>query len=163
MKLIDKKGKLFGIINIIDLAVVLIIAVLIVGGIYRFKQSDTEVISNDQKAVVTIEISEVRQPTVDALDTGDELYHYDRGQYFGKIVDKKVENFREPVETDDGKLVSADVPDKFNVILTVEANATNTANAIEIGGEQTRIGTQFRLKNKMVAVFGTIFDIELAE
>lgn len=163
MKLMDKKGKIFGLINIIDLAVLLIVAVLIVGGAYRFKQAQTDVVVESQKTIVTVEIGEVRQPTVDAINVGDELYHYDRGQYYGKVIDKQVESFKEPVETDGGKLVAADVPGKFNIILTVEANSTNTKDAIVIGGEQTRIGTQYRLKNKMVAFFGTVFDIELAE
>ena len=163
MKLIDKKGKIFGIINIIDLAVVLILGLLIVGGAYRMKTSSPQVVSESQKAVVRVEVSEVRQPTVDGIEVGDVLYHYDRGQYFGKIIDKQVENFRTAVETSDGRIVMAEVPEKYNVILYVEANATNTTDTIIIGGEQTRIGTQYRLKNKKVAVFGTILDIELTE
>ncbi len=163
MKLIDKKGKIFGVINIIDLTIILILGLLVVGGAYRFKKSSPQVIAESQKAIVKVEISEVRQPSVDGIEVGDVLYHYDRGQYFGKIIDKQVENFKKPVETSDGKVVMADIPDKYNVILYIEANATNNTDTIVIGGEQARIGTQYRLKNKKVAVFGTIFNIELTE
>ena len=163
MKLIDKKGKIFGVINIIDLTVILILGLLIVGGAYRFKKASPQVVAQSQKAVVKVEVSEVRQPTVDGIEVGDVLYHYDRGQYFGKIIDKKVENFRTAVETSDGKVVMADVPEKYNVILYIESDATNTTDTIIIGGEQTRIGAQYRLKDKKVAVFGTILGIELTE
>jgi len=163
VKLIDKKGKIFGIINIFDLTVILILGLLAVGGAYRLKTSRPQVIVESQKAIVKVEISKVRQATVDGIEAGGTLYHYDRGQRFGEIIDKQVENFREVVETSDGKLVLLDVPEKYNVILYVEANATNTTDTIIIGGEQTRIGSQFRFKNKKIAVFGTILDIELTE
>ncbi len=39
MRIVNEKGKLFGIINIIDLAVILIIALLIVGGTKRMKKN----------------------------------------------------------------------------------------------------------------------------
>lgn len=163
MKLIDKKGKIFGIINIFDLAVVLMLGLLVVGGFHRLKTSRGQIIVEDQKAIVQFEVNEVRQSTVDAIEVGDIFLHYDKGQHFGKIVDKQVESFREVVDTGDGKLVLADVPEKFNVIVYVEANAVNTEDAIIIGGEQIRIGTQYRLKNKKIAVFGTILGIELIE
>ncbi len=38
MKIIDNKGKLFGLINIIDLAVILIFVLLIGGGVKRLKK-----------------------------------------------------------------------------------------------------------------------------
>lgn len=161
MKIINEKGKLFGIINIIDLLVILIIALLVVGGVKRVKTSRPDMVSETKKATVTIEVSEVRKPTVDGLVVGDPIYHYDKGNYFGKIVDVKVEPYREPVESGDGKWINAEVPDKYVATLTVEADAVETPDVIIIGGEQTRIGHQFRLKNKKVAVFGTILGVEV--
>lgn len=163
MKIIDRKGKIFGLVNIIDLAVILILGLVIVGGVYRFKKSAPQIVVQDQKALVKIEVEEIRQPSVDGLKVGDDLYHYDKGQYFGKIVDMEVENFKEAVSTSDGRIVLADVPGKYNAILYVEANAVNTTNTIEVGGEQIRIGSQYRLKNKRVAVFATVFNVDLVE
>lgn len=163
MRLIDNKGKIFGIINIIDLAIIIILVVLIVGGINRFKRISPQVVTEGQKAIVKVEISKVRQPTVDGIEVGDILYHYDKGQVFGKIISKEVVNSKEPVGTSDGKIVLSDIPGKYDVILNVEANATNTSNVIIIGGEHTRIGSRFRLKNKKIAVFGTILGVDLIE
>lgn len=161
MKVIDDKGKLFGIINIIDLTVLLILALLVVGGGYKILSSKPEVVSESEKVLVTIEVKEIRQPTVDGMIVGDMLYHYDKGNLFGKIVDKKVENYKEAVPTSDGKMVLADVPGKYTATLTVESNATITDQVVIIGGEHTRIGTEFRLKNKNIAVFGTVLGIEV--
>ncbi|QIB26986.1 DUF4330 domain-containing protein [Caloranaerobacter azorensis] len=163
MKLIDNKGKIFGTINIIDIAVIIILVVLIVGGINRFTRVTPQVIEESQRAIVKIEISKVRQPTVDGIKEGDILYHYDKGRVFGKIISKEVINSKEAVATSDGKIVLADIPGKYDVILSVEANAINTSNVIIIGGEHTRIGSRFKLKNRKIAVFGTVLGIDLLE
>ncbi|QIB26941.1 DUF4330 domain-containing protein [Caloranaerobacter azorensis] len=160
MKIIDNKGRIFGLINIIDLTVLLIFVLLIVGGGYKLSKSKPNVVAEGQKVLVKLEISNVRKPTVDGIEEGAILYHYDRGQVFGKIVEKKVKNFKEAVTTSDGKIVMADVPGKYVIDLTVEADAVITDQVIIVGGEHTRIGTQFRLKNKNVAVFATVLGIE---
>ncbi|KGG80517.1 hypothetical protein Y919_05630 [Caloranaerobacter azorensis H53214] len=161
MKIIDNKGRIFGLINIIDLTVLLIFVLLIVGGGYKLSKSKPNVVAEGQKVLVKLEISNVRKPTVDGIEEGAILYHYDRGQVFGKIVEKKVKNFKEAVTTSDGKIVMADVPGKYVIDLTVEADAVITDQVIIVGGEHTRIGTQFRLKNKNVAVFATVLGIEI--
>lgn len=160
MKIIDKKGKLFGIINIVDLVVVLLVALLIYGGVTRLKKSPVAE-ADTKKALVTVEISNVRMASVDGIEVGDPLYHYDRGTLFGTIVDKEVEPYREPVESGDGRWILAEVPEKYVVTLTVEADARDSENVVIIGGEHIRIGTQFRLKNKKVAVMSTILGVEV--
>ncbi|WP_077369799.1 DUF4330 domain-containing protein [Anaerosalibacter sp. Marseille-P3206] len=160
MKIINEKGKLFGIINIIDLIVIVVLALLITGGVKRVRTTRPDMVSETKKATVTIEVSEIRNATVEGLVVGDPIYHYDKGNYFGKIVDVKVEPFKEAVESN-GKWVNAEVPEKYVATLTVEADAVETPDVIIIGGEQTRIGHQFRLKNKKVAVFGTILGVEV--
>lgn len=161
MSVINKEGKLFGIINIIDLVVILLIAVVAIGGAYRLKKTSPDTISEDSKALVQVEVSDIRQPSVDGLQEGDELYHYDKSQYFGKIVKKEVENLKQPVATDDGRYVLADVPEKYRVLLTVEGDAKNSKDNMIIGGEEIRIGSQYRLKNKKIAVFGTVLGTEI--
>ncbi|NLY66775.1 MAG: DUF4330 domain-containing protein [Tissierellia bacterium] len=160
MKIIDNKGKLFGIINIVDLLVILLVALLVYGGVTRLKKSPIAE-AETKKAIVTLEISDVRSATVDGIQVGDPLYHYDRGTLFGTIVDKRVEPYREPVESGDGRWVLAEVPEKYVVTLIVEADAKDTDDVVIIGGEHTRIGTQFKLKNKKIAVFSTILGVEV--
>ncbi|WDV45262.1 DUF4330 domain-containing protein [Clostridiaceae bacterium M8S5] len=165
MKLIDKKGKLFGLINIIDLLVILIV-VLAVGGIgYKLKtrQGIGGIGSKTEKVKAIIEISDVRLATVNNLNEGDKLYHYDRGNYFGTVKEVAVFPHKEAVSTSDGKIVLAEEPDKFDVQLTLESNASVSDSVIVIGGEHSRVGAQFRLKNKKVAVMSTVLKIEETE
>ena len=162
MKIIDKKGKLFGLINIIDLAVILIFVLLIGGGVKRMKSSP-EAQAESKKALITVEVSDVRMPTVDGVVVGDPIYHYDRGTKLGDIIDKKVENYKDPIETPEGKWVSAEVPNKYGVTMTVEADVSENPDVVIAGGEHIRIGSQFKLKNRNIAVLGTILGVEIID
>src|SRR5690554_1165418 len=99
MKIINEKGKLFGLINIIDLAVVMILGLLVVGGAMRMK-SKPIVVSETSKAYITYEVQDIRMVSVDNIEVGDPLYHYDKGDFVGTIVEKEVKPFTEPLERD---------------------------------------------------------------
>lgn len=161
MKIINEKGKLFGIINIVDLAVVLILGLLIVGGVKRMK-SKPIIASDSTKAHITFEIVDVRTPTVDGIVVGDELWHYDKGLYLGTIVEKEVQPYTEPLE-DNGKWISAEIPEKYRVVFKVEADVRDNPDVIVAGGEQIRIGIEYRLKNKKIAIMSTVLNVEVVE
>lgn len=161
MKVINEKGKLFGLINIIDLAVVLILGLLVVGGAQRMK-SKPIVVSEMSNAYITYEVSDVRMVSVENIQVGDDLYHYDKGEYIGKIVEKTFEPFKEPLEKD-GEWISAEVPGKYVVNFKVEAKVKDNPDVVVVGGEQTRIGIQYRMKNKKIAFFGTALGIEVLD
>ncbi len=161
MKIINEKGKLFGLINIIDLVVVLILGLLIVGGVKRM-QTKPIIASESSKALITFEIIDVRMPTVEGIVEGDPLWHYDKGEYLGIIAEKEVLPYTEPLESN-GEWVNAEVPDKYSVIFKVEADVSNNQDVIVAGGEQTRIGIEYRLKNKKIAIMATVLGVEVLE
>ncbi|MDO5028673.1 MAG: DUF4330 domain-containing protein [Bacillota bacterium] len=159
MTIIDKKGKLFGLINIIDLLVLVIVVGLLAFGAKRMGSGSVSQ-SETKEALVTYEISEIRQLSVDQIKPGDPLYHYDKGTYIGTIENVDVEPYREKVDYN-GRWVEAEVPKKFVATVTVKANIEETDQYYLVGGEQTRVGIQFRLKNKNFAAFGTVIDVEV--
>lgn len=161
MKLINEKGKLFGIINIIDLAVVLILGLLVVGGAMRMR-SKPIVVNQSSKAHITYEVADIRMVSVDNINVGDPLYHYDKGDFVGTIIEKEVEAFTDPLERD-GEWINAEVPGKYVVTFVVESDVRDNPDVIVVGGEQTRVGIQYRLKNKNIAFFGTVLGMEVLD
>ncbi len=145
MKIINGKGKLFGIINIIDLTVLLVVGLILVGGGAKRMKSKPIIVNDETKAIITYEVSDIRMVSVENIVVGDSLYHYDKGGYIGEIIETNYEPYTEPVESD-GKWVDAEVPNKYVVTFKVEADVKNNPDVILVGGEQTRIGTQYRLK-----------------
>ena len=62
MKLIDKKGKLFGLINAIDLCIIVVVVVLIAGAVYKFKFMDkTSNTAAMQNVTYTVKIEKIRK------------------------------------------------------------------------------------------------------
>lgn len=159
MKIINEKGKLFGIINVIDLSVLLILALLIVGGAKRMKTKPI-IVSEETEAIVDFQVTDVRMASVENIVVGDPVYHYDKGGYLGEIIEVSYEPYREPLEKD-GEWINAVVPEKYIVDFKVEASVKDNPDVILVGGEQTRIGTQYRLKNKKIAFFGTVLGFEI--
>lgn len=159
MKIINEKGKLFGIINIIDLAILLIIGLIVVGGLSRLKSQP--IIANEtSEGIITIEVSNIRMVSVESILIGDPIYHYDKGTYIGEIVEVSHEPYREPVELD-GTWVDAEVPGKYVATFKVKANVKDSPDVVIAGGEQFRVGAQFRLKNKSATFFGTVLGVEV--
>ena len=159
MKIINEKGKLFGIINIIDLSVIVIIGLVLFGGISRLKSQP--IIANETtEGTITFEVSNIRMVSVENIIIGDPIYHYDKGTYIGEIVEVSHEPYKEPVEFD-GTWIDAEVPDKYVATFKVKSDVKDSPDVVIAGGEQMRVGAQFRLKNKNATFFGTVMGVEV--
>lgn len=159
MKIINEKGKLFGIINVIDLSVLIIVGLILFGGISRLKSQP--IIANEgTDGLITFEVSNIRMVSVDSIMVGDPIFHYDKGAYIGEIVEVSHEPYKEPVEFD-GEWIDAEVPEKYVATLKVKSELNDSKDALIAGGEQVRVGAQFRLKNKRATYFGTVLEVEV--
>jgi len=137
---IDEKGKLFGKINILDLCVILAVIIGISGiaiSKIDFNKADTTKsttasTTESKKEKVTLEVGlllkEVRTITRDAIVVGDEVLTTSTGTKLGKI--KKVESTpsKQNILTDNGEMYTAVIPEKYDVTIYVETEATKTKN-----------------------------------
>lgn len=160
MKIIDKKGRLFGLINIVDLLVIILLLALVMVGVKRFGNKAAVGEATTKKGVITAEIKDVRDVTANNIKVGDPLYDYDKGTYLGKIVTAEVEPYKDKTEYQ-GKFYNAEVPDKFRVIITIDADVKETQDFYQVGTEQVRIGAEMRIKNKSITTFMTILGVEV--
>lgn len=164
MKIIDNKGKLFGLINIIDLFVVLAVVILASVLLLRFTgvREMRQDVGGTPVTVITI-IDEVRQETVDAIQVGDVVRDTAGGQVFGTIVDKEKEVHRKQVSTADGEVVWAEVPERYSVYLTVEGRGHDLGHVLRIASHEVRVGTSVVLYARGYSVASTVLEYEIAE
>ena len=160
MKIIDKKGRLFGLINIVDLLVIILLLALVMVGVKRFGNKAAVGEATTKKGVITAEVKDVRDVTANNIKVGDPIYDYDKGTYLGKIVTAEVEPYKDKTEYQ-GKFYNAEVPDKFRVIITIDADVKETQDFYQVGTEQVRIGAEMRIKNKSITTFMTILGVEV--
>ena len=109
MKIIDKEGKLFGLINILDLIIILVLIFAVVFGAKRyFTKPDESEMMRDAK--LTFEVGDVRDLTVQMLHEGDMLYWADRTRPIGKIVSIDSTPTEKPLEIDGEWVNKVEVP-----------------------------------------------------
>ncbi|MCI5643160.1 MAG: DUF4330 domain-containing protein [Peptoniphilus sp.] len=160
MKIIDKKGRLFGLINIVDLLVIILILAIVAVGVKRFGTKAAVGEATTKKGIITAEVKDVRDATANNIKAGDKIFDYDKGTYLGKIVTAEVEPYKDKTEYQ-GKFYNAEVPGKYRVIMTIDADVKETEDFYQVGTEQIRIGAEMRIKNKNITTFMTILGIEL--
>ena len=78
MKLIDKNGRLFGKISVIDVVVVLLVVILAVALRYKAQLPQTSTGTVDPQITFTLWVRNQRPEILDAIHIGDGLYDPER-------------------------------------------------------------------------------------
>jgi len=162
MALIDGKGRLFGKINIVDLLIVVLI-LLIAGGVYLvfLGGSDKQAVEKS-KVVYEFEITNVNKDFVDAITPWDPIRDSTRGNELGTVVGK--ESRKATMLNEDlinGRYIIAEVPDAYDVVITIVAQASITPANIIVGGEEVKVGKKFFIKGKGYANQGFVTKMTL--
>lgn len=162
MALIDKKGRLLGKLNIVDFIIILVILSL-AGGVYFvfFGGSDKQVVETS-KIVYEFEITNVNKDFVDAITPGDPIRDNVRGNELGTVVSKTSKDATMLNEDlINGRYVIAEVPDAYDVVITIEGEANITPANIIVGGAEVKVGKKFSIKGKGYANQGFVTKITL--
>lgn len=123
-KLVDQNGRLFGLISLIDLLVIAIALVLV--GALSFKESSTPIASiTSPTTPITYQLTVSNMPAgrLNSLRVGDPLFDQETFNHLGNITDIAVEDCRISILKKDGTFGFADVEGRYNVVLTIQAEA----------------------------------------
>ncbi len=125
MKFLDKKGKLFGIINILDLSIILVIIALVFGTYWKFFKLDNTSVAQEMVPIkYDVQILGSRKFLPDAIKEGDLLYDKLANGSIGKITKVSIEPAKQVILLLDGSLEEKPIPNRVDVTLTVEAEGT---------------------------------------
>lgn len=159
--IIDKDGKLFEKISIIDIFVVILVIALAAGTLYHFRAPVAQISSGKEKIVFYIKIQDVREFTADYYSEGMLTYDNKTGAYLGKIVNVEVSQFYDNMNNLDGTLIMTDKPEKIQIILKIEGEGIVSDQDYMLSGSyELKAGAGVSLLTKYVAVEGYILDIE---
>jgi len=123
-KIIDEKGRLFGRISIIDVIVLALVVVLAVATFTRYRVRETPLTTaNTVKVTYTVKNQRTRANIAELIRPGDNLYT-ESGTFIGVIRDVAAIEARSPEAIIDGTYVIASFEDRYDIILTVEANCS---------------------------------------
>lgn len=163
MKIINEKGKLFGLINIFDLLIILLVVAVGTFGYLKMSKKESPVALNEQEISVTMYVKEVRIETVEAIKKSSTAKEFETGLPFGTIEGVRVEPHLQYVTTADGRVVKAEVEGKYDVYMTLKSKAIVGPQQITLATKHLGIGRTFTLTGKYYGVNGAVIDVDLGE
>jgi len=175
VKLVNEKGRLFGLINVIDLAVVLMILAIGAGLVYKVvlpRMNDTSDRLRDVHVTVVcrqrpIEVAEELEA---AIALSEEQGNKTRVQLVarngfsnGEVVDVSYVPAAYVVSSDNGEVVWGLHPYLYDITVTIKGEADPNAPVFTLGTQEMRIGYTIYVKTQRTEMTGMIEGIEFAE
>ena len=150
MKITNDKGKLFGIINVIDLLIILL-AVLIVFVGYKFLSSKVTEPSEQKKQLITVEIIKKRESFCKNIKVGDAATEVVNNAPLGIVKDVSYKPCEEYVVSQvDGKVKKVNVPERFDAKVVIEISAD----------EDIQVGKLLSLRTKSFVGSGYVLSVK---
>ncbi len=167
MKIINEKGKLFGIINVVDL-LVLVAAIAVVAGVgYKlFASQIHEVTAQQVDMTVTVRVRGATPFLVEEIERNSQVgKQIVSGNSFtsATITDMTMEPYSQQVTTADGRIVVATDPQKMDLIFTIQTTIPKGTAAPAIGTQEIRAGRTMIVKTNDFESTGNIDSVEIAE
>lgn len=142
--------------NLVDLVIVVVILTLLAAGVYKLFFVNQSLQAQESKVEFKVLLENVRKPTVDAFQEGQKVREYQTSIELGTIVKKEPTPYTQPVPTLDGKVVNAEVPEKYNLTVTIQSMAVVSDNNVTIGSKEIKTGDKISIKTNTASSTGVV-------
>jgi hypothetical protein len=167
MKIINEKGKLFGLINVVDLIVLLlVIAVIGVMATKLLGNRVTEAVAQKVDCYAQVRVIGAHPTLVEEVQRQDLAgQRMVAGSVYidGTIEDVWLEDYRVQVQTDDGRIVTATDPDKKDIIFMIKFPVAPDTPNPKLGSQEVRAGRTLIVKTQTFETSGTIRYVQIGE
>lgn len=163
MRLVDDRGRLFGLVNLVDLVVVLVVLALVGAGVYKVMAVRAGPVRQTRTVELTLLAAEVRSATVDVVREGVQVWEHDSSLPFGTVTAVQVLPATKHTATADGRWILAEIPERYDLLVTLRVPALVSETAITIGRMETRIGTRVTIKTAYFALETRVVGIKIVD
>ncbi|WP_051331206.1 DUF4330 domain-containing protein [Aneurinibacillus terranovensis] len=165
MKVIDQKGKFFGLINILDLfLIVLLIAALAYAGVKYTHNKELGPGPAKTKEVTYVLYNSAEHPfVVNAITVGDTIRNKDSNTNLGQVVKVDKGPGQQAVPTADGHMVMSTVPGKSSIYITVKAQATVSGQSGVVQDTALLAGNKVTIKGPKYMIDTVISSVNLGD
>jgi hypothetical protein len=165
VKIIDEKGRIFGLINYLDLMVLLIVA-LLAGKFFVLDNDENakELLQSqsNKEILLTYYIKGIKEISVNSVKEGDVFRDVETGSILGEVVKKEVANSQIQTTDTEGNVIYSIIPDRYDLILTLKSkgNVTETDRDIKVSNVDVQIGRSMLIESKLIRFMAVIYGIE---
>lgn len=161
--LLDKKGKLFGKISIVDVLVILIIIAVAGGLYYKFGKSETVTpFTHTQTVQVTLSLESVNQYIADNIKVGDVVQDRVQNITMGKVTSVKINKDKSYFLNANGLVIQGSKDGYCSLAVTFEGQGIYKDTGVTFGGVEYYLNkndSQWRIGNTLT--FSKISGIKL--
>jgi len=158
----DRNGKLFGKISIVDLIVLLLVLAVVAGSVWRFTSPAAALDQSNVAVDFTVRIEGVRDFTLENYHVGLRVYDRQAGQFIGHISGIRHTNFYELHPLFDGTVDWVAVPGRLTIYLDIVANGRVTPTAVYVEGTyEIAVGSLRYINTKYVQTSGRIYSVDI--
>lgn len=160
--IINKEGKLFGKVSIIDIFVIVAILLIAAGMYFKFIAPSKTVVTASQQIEYTMKFSEVRIYTAEALKKGGPVSDSKTHEDMGRVVSVRYEPAKVVRDLTNGKVAEFEVPEKYDVYVTirVDGKQNDLGYYTQRDNKVIGVGSRTTVTTKYAKCFGEIIDVE---
>mgnify|MGYP003773995063 CR=1 FL=1 len=159
MKMAEIKRKLR--FNLVDLLIMTILLALIAAGLYKFFFVNQVLQAQNGTIEFQVLLEKIRTPTIEGFKEGQKVRELQTNIELGTVVSTQPLPFREPVATHDGRIVLAEVPEKYDLIVTIQTPAVITETNITVGNKEIKTGDRISIKSNIAASTGVVYGVKV--
>ena len=158
---INKEGKLFGKVSIVDILVIIALIVVILGVYTKFFKTN-ETVSTDMVVIeYQMRVEDVREGTVKALENLGIIKDEKTKEYMGEITDAYREVARREMSEGDGDVIYAVLPDRYNSVITIRVEGkSNNSGYYTKDNKLLSVGSKVDIVTKYAKTSGEIISIK---
>ena len=167
MKIVNEKGKLFGLVNLVDLFVILAVLLGIAGVSWRVlgdtardrlaPQVEMTVVTRIRGASVYLTSELERNPL-----TGKQMVA--GNSYIDAVITEfRFEDYIAPIATDDGRFITAVDSDRKDIVITFTAKIPRGTPTPKVGTQEVRVGRTMLIKTRDFEVNASIESMIIKE
>lgn len=160
--MINKQGKLFGKVSIIDILAAAAIILIIAGVYFKFIAPSETVVTDSHSLEYTMKFREVRIHSAEAFQKKgpvvDSKTHEDMGEIVSVIYEPSVVTRDLP----DGRIAEIRIPEKYDVSVTmrVDGKQNDSGYYTQKDNKIIGVGSRTTVDTKYVKCYGEIVDVK---
>ena len=159
--MIDKNGKVFGKINIVDLIVIVVIIIAIAMFAASRLNNTGEVTVDDGKTIyMSFYAEEISDFVADKIELGSKLYDDDCKQVLGTVVKVEKEPAVTYTEDSEGNSVVSSKENYQSVIVTAKVDGTLSDYGLELNDFKYGVGHSMTLRAGYAKMYMRVYDID---
>ncbi|MBR2521485.1 MAG: DUF4330 domain-containing protein [Oscillospiraceae bacterium] len=151
-KIIDDRGKLFGVINVIDLIVLIVVILAAAALIWKIAGNRiSNAVTGRAEIEYVVKCSDMDSELVPAVENAE---YPARLTASGSYVDGYLKSFRYESGKEAGTV---------DMYFTITANVPGNTITYPVGSQEVRVGKEHIVKTSFIEITGIIISMELSE